>query len=117
MILIIDDDKISLLLLAEFLGSDGYEVIMAKSGAEATKAFALHGDAIAMVITDIVLPDCNGWELAQRIRDQKKEMPIIAISAIEPTQLEDSIRNSAISYFISKPFVLEKLRGLVEKYL
>ena len=65
-LLIIDDEERLRNLLARILQLEGYEVIVASTGKEGLKK--LQQDAIAVVISDVKLPDANGIELTEKIK-------------------------------------------------
>ena len=65
-ILMVDDDKLLLLKLKEFLISRGHEVITAQNGEEGFKAFK--DESIRIIIRDWIMPECSGLEFCRRVR-------------------------------------------------
>ncbi|MBP0014164.1 MAG: response regulator [Roseofilum sp. SBFL] len=115
-ILIVDDHEVNRMVVVEVLSPLGFRVLEASNGREGLEQVQQgHPD---LVITDIVMPEMDGYALATSIRDSySKELPIIAASA--SVSLAD--RNWAIAAgcndFLEKPIDLEKLFILLEKYL
>ncbi|AOB32402.1 hypothetical protein AKI39_19255 [Bordetella sp. H567] len=110
-ILIVDDNEMASDLLSEFVELLGHQ----------SKAAANGGDAIAacdtlrpdVVITDIVLPDLDGYELAMRLRAKfGKEIRIIALSGLPRNN--DRAEASNFDAWLEKPLdlsVLERMLG------
>ena len=100
-VLVVDDDPDKLSLLEFALSTAGYEVRTAKDGAEGLAAvYSFQPD---LVISDIMMPRMNGYELARRIRDnpQTKFIPIILQTAggfrVEDQRLGSEV--GALGYF------------------
>ncbi|KPN90642.1 hybrid sensor histidine kinase/response regulator [Pseudomonas nunensis] len=75
-VLVVDDDSLVLTSTSLLLEDLGHRVISAASGAQALQAFD-SGQNIDLVITDMAMPQMNGAQLAQAIRAQKPDLPII----------------------------------------
>jgi PAS domain S-box-containing protein len=80
-ILIVDDEPANLLVLESVLEDPGYRIVRAQSADQALRA--LMSDEFAVLVLDIQLPDMNGIELAQMIKERKKtaHLPIIFLTA------------------------------------
>ena len=80
-ILIVDDEPANLLVLESVLNDPGYRIVRALSADQAL--LALMGQEFAVMVLDIQLPDMNGIELAQMIKERKKNahLPIIFLTA------------------------------------
>ncbi|HUF36930.1 MAG TPA: response regulator transcription factor [Anaerolineales bacterium] len=105
-ILIIDDDPILCQLLTTLLSMEGMDVEAATSGEAGIEVmYRMKPD---LVLLDIMMPEVDGWEITQRIREVA-DVPIIIISALSRT--EDIVRSleSGADDFINKPFEVEEL--------
>jgi two-component system KDP operon response regulator KdpE len=105
-ILIVDDDPVLCQLLKTVLRVEGMEVEAANSGEAGIQVmYRMKPD---LVLLDIMMPEVDGWETTQRIR-QVANVPIIIISALSRT--EDIVRSleSGADDFINKPFEMEEL--------
>ena len=78
-ILVIDDDTLTLDVLKRMLEVEGYEVLTASNGQEGIDIF--HQSTIDLVITDLVMPVKDGLRTIMELRQEKPDLPIIAISA------------------------------------
>jgi len=112
-ILIIDDDKIILDSLCEFLSLEGFRT----SGAETLKgAIAkLEKDSYSLVITDVNLPDGDGLELLDIIRDNYPQTVGIVITGYGTIESAvKAIKQGAYDY-LTKPIIDDELRMAVER--
>ncbi len=83
-ILIAEDSKFFRNQVKGYMTEVGYNVIEAEDGMEGWNKLVEHGDEISMLVTDIEMPNMNGFELTQKIRaDQKySKLPIIALTTL-----------------------------------
>jgi DNA-binding response OmpR family regulator len=118
-ILIADDDVNIRHLIRRQLTESGYEVFEADSGMGASLWLSLH--YVDLVITDVVMPDMDGIELAYSIKHRYPNMPIIAISAGEHIMSKELclrlMQNLGAVETLSKPFNLPHLVKTVESLL
>src|SRR6476660_9990035 len=114
-ILIIDDERPVLMTLEALLKRRGYEVDTAPTAAQGLKA--LKSKSPNLVLLDLRLPDADGLEMLDRIKNELPEVPVIILTA------HDSLHNAIESikrgayHFISKPYAPEELLSLIEKAL
>lgn len=102
-LLIADDDAdlLEALTLTLTLQLKDCELITARTGSEAVRAFTTHGADV--VLLDLVLPDTDGYEVCRRIRE-RSEVPILMLSARD--QELDKVRGFEMGAddYITKPF-------------
>jgi putative two-component system response regulator len=108
-ILIVDDDEISLEMLANTLAAAGHEVETAGNGREALERLALC--PCRMVISDWDMPELNGIELCQRLRDGEAAgyVYVILLTSHDGTQKIVEGMSAGADDFISKPFAPQEL--------
>jgi CheY-like chemotaxis protein len=87
-LLCVDDDADTLEVRKLLLEADGYSVLTTSSGADALKLVA-QGATIDLVLLDYLMPGMNGDELAQKLRQQSPQLPLVAVSAVG--QLPESL--------------------------
>lgn len=107
-ILIVDDNEINAILLAQTLKVKGYSSIRALSGAEALAVLRDRTD-ISLVLADIMMPEMDGLELLQKIKEEWRDLPVIMCSAV--TDL-DRVRQAVMlgcDSYIVKPVDRELL--------
>jgi two-component system, OmpR family, response regulator len=115
-VLVIDDDLAMQTVLEIALREAGYKVILASDGQEGvTKLATLHPN---LVISDIMMPQMDGVEAFQQIKDQLQEdgIPIFIMTALnrKPWFADLEAEGAVI---IQKPFDIEKLLRLIDDML
>ncbi len=116
-ILIVDDEKIILLLLEKILEKINYKVIgQASSGRGAVnKAKELKPDLILM---DISMPgEIDGIEAAKEINKMTEKIPIIFVTAYTKDIYEEKLKNVKFFGYLTKPFDAKQLQKSIEKAL
>jgi two-component system, chemotaxis family, sensor kinase CheA len=81
-LLLVDDSPFFLNIEKSYLESAGYQVVTATNGLEAIKI--LEQQLVDVVVTDIAMPYCDGYELTRRIKAHEdwKRLPVMAITAL-----------------------------------
>jgi len=106
-ILVVDDEQETVDLIADFLSSRGYAAQKALDGAEALKKF--DSEKPDVVICDIRMPKMDGFQFLKELRNSRKWVPVIIISALsEPSNIFKGYELEA-DYYITKPIDLEDL--------
>src|SRR5258705_7907488 len=102
-------------IVKESLESRGFEVIMESDGAKATSVFKKSGPDICVL--DVMLPNKDGFTIADEIREINEEVPIIFLTA--KTQTEDVVKGFTLggNDYIRKPFSMEKLIVRIQNQL
>ena len=101
LILVIDDDEMTRLLVNQVLSPDTYDVIEAKDGAEGVVLFNQHTPDL--ILLDVDLPKLNGFEVCQLIRESEEgqRVPIIMITGMDDTKsIEYAYRLGATDFMI-----------------
>lgn len=115
-ILLVDDEAMLRQSLEEALQSLGYNVLTAEDGQQAVHIFRQHKNKIALVLSDIVMPNMNGHEAAHHIRKINPKIPFIFMSGYAPSQLS-SKADLEHSIFITKPMRIHKLHHHIRQFL
>ena len=116
-ILVVDDDSAINELIKVNLELAGYKVIQAFDG---TTGFALCKQELpSVVVLDVMMPEVDGFTVAQRIRknDSTKNIPIIMLTAL--SQLNDKVNgfNIGVDDYLVKPFEMEELQVRIRALL
>jgi len=112
-ILAIDDQKIILDLLESILQGLGHSIKVAPSGKDGLELF--QRDGYDLVITDLGMPDMSGWEVSRRVKEMKKETPVVMITGWGVNFELDKIKEFGVDYLLSKPFKVEQLSKLIDQ--
>jgi two-component system, OmpR family, response regulator ArlR len=112
-ILIVEDEKRLAQLLKEAISDSFFSVVIAKDGDEGLKKFQIFKPDI--IITDIMMPICDGLQMTQKIKELDEFIPIIVLSAhSEKEKLLKAIDLGISKYFI-KPFDPEEVIEHINK--
>ncbi len=114
-ILVADDEARMRKLVNDFLSKKGYSIIEASDGAEAVDIFFDTKD-IALVITDVMMPKMDGWQVLKEIREYSK-VPVIMLTAKGEERDELQGFDLGADEYISKPFSPKILVARVEALL
>lgn len=116
-ILLVDDDAAVRTVLARILTRAGYTVLTASAAAEAETIFADHAGAIHLLMTDLIMPDMNGGELARRLIAIRPGTRVLYTSGYTS---ETVVRRGLILPdvpFLSKPFTIDAVVPKVREAL
>src|SRR4029078_8223018 len=114
-VLYVEDELFLGKIVKESLESRGFEGIMESDGAKATTAFKKAEPDICVL--DVMLPNKDGFTIADEIRDLNEEVPIIFLTA--KTQTEDVVKGFSLggNDYIRKPFSMEELIVRIQNLL
>jgi len=113
-ILIVDDDASLVKALTYNLEQQGYQTFAASDGREAMRL--LYSERPDLLILDIMLPELDGWQVCERVREMT-DLPIIMLTAKE--NAEDIVRGLDLGAddYIVKPFTVKELLARVRAAL
>ena len=116
-ILLAEDEEMLRKLACEVLKMHGYQVLEASNGGTALLACERHQGPIHLLISDIIMPEMNGDELAVRLGQIRPEMKVLYISGYTDDAIaHHGILDSAIA-FLQKPFTTKNLLRKVREVL
>ncbi len=114
-ILVVDDDPASRDLLRRVLAGVGHDVALAASGREALEELARH--PADLVVSDIRMPDLDGVQLLEKLRELAPEVPVILVTAFGDVEgAVEAIRRGAFDY-LPKPYDVDGIRLQVQRAL
>src|ERR687886_749584 len=114
-ILLADDDTAIRTVLNQALSRAGYEV--RSTGHAATLwRWVAQGDG-DLIITDVVLPDENAFDLLPRIKRLRPELPVVVMSAQNNILTAITATERGAYEYLPKPFVLKELTAIVQRAL
>ena len=116
-VLYIEDNRDNMILVKRVLEIEGYEVIQAASGTEGL-AKALK-DPPDIIITDINLPDIDGYEITSSLKKQAAtaHIPVVAMTANVMQKDRDNVFGAGCDGYISKPIDVDELPVQIESFL
>jgi len=113
-ILVVDDQESVRALLRRQLSGRGHTVLETGDGAEALHLVRRRNGAVDLILSDVVMPQMNGTELATRIGVEFPNIPVILMSAFAPAGVARVGLGERIVPVLLKPFDPDQLTDLVE---
>lgn len=104
-ILVVEDEPALRELVTRQLRRQGYQIIQANSGKDALGLWAQHGQNIALLFTDMVMPDgMTGSELAETLQAQKPDLKVVYTSGYSQEVLQQDFALRGEVHFLQKPY-------------
>ena len=121
-VLVVEDEDEVRGLVRQILTLAGHEVLEARNGAEGDAVAAVYGGAIDLLLTDVVMPQIGGRELAARIRAARPETRVLYMTGYAPDQVGSEGRGAAApppldAPCLEKPFTVAALQAAVRERL
>jgi len=116
-ILIIENNELTRLTYKTQIEPLVEKLSMAKNAITTLNMINQYGNTFDLILLNIVLPDMNGFKLAEKLRKKGIKAPIIAISANDIQIEVQTIYRTIFSAFFVKPLTLKKIICLIEEYI
>jgi CheY-like chemotaxis protein len=117
-VLVAEDEDLLRRLVSQLLGAQGYRILEARDGGEALHLAHLASRHLRLVVTDVVMPGMDGWELGRRLAIDCPEVAVLYMSAYPRTDIFHRGESDPSVPFLEKPFSSElfvkTVRGLIE---
>lgn len=113
-ILVVEDEKAISLVLKAYLEKVGFKVVQAFNGNEAIEKF--NSENPMLVLLDIMLPDRDGWNILQYIRE-RSSCPVIMLTALGDIENKLNGFHQGADDYLSKPFIGEEVIARVNAVL
>ena len=104
-ILIVDDNKINQITTRNILKNKGYICKTANNGVEALKI--IKAEAFDLILMDINMPKMNGLDVTKKLRQIDLHIPIIALTAVDETNIKEKAIAMGMNDIIIKPYDIE----------
>jgi two-component system, cell cycle sensor histidine kinase and response regulator CckA len=118
-ILLVDDEDMIIDVSRQLLERLGYTVLVAGSGREAIEIYNKHLNEISLVIIDMIMPDLNGGETYDELKEIDPDIKVLLASGYSMDGQAQNILDRGCNGFIQKPFNLKrlshKIRGILDK--
>jgi len=114
-VLLVEDNPINILVAQKFLERWGAKIVTASNGLEALNI--VDPEKHDLVLIDLHMPVMDGYEASRKIREKGIDLPIIALTANLPGEIEDEIKLSGINDVVVKPFLPDELYRKVLHYV
>ena len=113
-ILVVDDDPNLLVVLADQLRADGFEVSTARDGVEAMRRLELAWPDLLVI--DMMMPRMDGLTLAREVKG-RADLPIIVLTAIDTGDNKADLLEEVAEDYVTKPYHYPELRARINRVL
>nr|WP_319490209.1 response regulator [uncultured Desulfobacter sp.] len=115
-ILLVEDEESLLNLGRQLLEQMGYTVLAAHSPKEALRISADHPGQIDLLITDVIMPEMNGHELADKLKQEHPHIQCLYVSGYPAQVLSSEKILDAGTHFLPKPYRKEDLERMLKNF-
>jgi two-component system cell cycle sensor histidine kinase/response regulator CckA len=116
-VLLVEDEGPVRAVALRALRAQGYRVLEAADGDDALEVARAHGDAIDLLVADVVMPRMGGIELARRLRAERPKLRVLHVSGYVEPALREGPAVVPGAAFLHKPFLPETLARKVRELL
>lgn len=116
-VLVIDDKKPIVDMIRQMLKRKGYHVKGCQNPVEALSCIKTNPDAYSLIITDMEMPQMNGVQLFQSLREVRTDMPVILLTGYSHSIDETRARKIGFSAYLKKPISLAEIVKVVDSFL
>ncbi len=115
-ILLVEDETAVREVTREVLLHAGYGVLESSSAREALQLAGAHAEQIDLLLTDVIMPEMNGAELASQLQNMRPGLVTVFMSGYAESDLARRINRSSATH-IQKPFTIHQLLSRVSEAL
>ncbi len=108
-LLLVEDEQAVRRATAEFLGLQGYTVLEAKDGVDALSVAKNHASTIHLVVTDVVMPNMSGGQMAKELAQLRPDAKLLFVSGYAGKTVLDHKVVDLETNFLQKPYTLKQL--------
>jgi signal transduction histidine kinase/CheY-like chemotaxis protein len=118
-LLLVEDDYVSQLIIQQIAKLQGWKLQVASNGKDALDF--LEKDVVDIILMDIQMPQMNGFEVTQAIREKERSagghIPIIGTTAYAMSEDKEKCLNAGMDYYLSKPINMRVLCEAIERLM
>ena len=114
-ILLVEDEDAVRMFSTRALTNKGYQVLEAASGEAALEIIEAQGDALNLIVSDVIMPEMDGPTLIARVREKYPDLPVIFVSGYTEDRFKEQFGPN--THFLPKPFTLQQLATKVKDVL
>lgn len=112
-ILVIEDEEEVRNLLADILIESGHHVETARDGSQGIEMFKKND--YDLVFTDLGMPGMSGWQVAEKIKNINRNIPVAIITGWNVEMKESEMREKGVNLIVNKPFEVNRVLNLVQE--
>lgn len=116
-ILFVDDEETIVNIAKELLTFYGYKITIFRDGLQALEGFEKHPDDYDLIVTDMSMPNMNGLELAQRVKEIRPEIPIVLCSGFSAIINKEEALKKGVTRYLQKPLAMDHVARIIREVL
>jgi len=116
-ILLVDDEEMMVDVTRQILERLGFDVVAKTSSTDALEAFQEEPDRFDLVITDQVMPNMTGTQLARELISVRPDISVILCSGFPENVCPEELKSIGIKEFIAKPISKQEIATIIRKVL
>ncbi|MDA8140874.1 MAG: response regulator [Desulfobacteraceae bacterium] len=113
--LVVDDQAVALKLVQRMLEILGFSTVAVSGGRDAM--VCLNQYRYDLLLTDLQMPDMDGYSLAGWLKHQWQDTPVIIMTGTCPAEVAGFMRGNLVDHWLFKPFTLNELAAAVKKFV
>jgi two-component system cell cycle sensor histidine kinase/response regulator CckA len=114
-VLLVEDDDQVRSFIRMLLSTNGYEVLEASTGAEGLEIAERNSAEIDLLLSDMLLPELSGYDLAQRVLELRPQMKILFMTGYVEGEIVQRCISELRASFLDKPFQPATLLSRVQE--
>jgi CheY-like chemotaxis protein len=116
-VLVVEDEQIVRELVCDVLSDQGYHVLCANNGEEALDLSRRHKGQIDLLITDVIMPQMNGHELAMKLSLERPTTKVLYVSGYSDHEISDQSAMNGHFELLQKPFTPQTLAKKIREVI
>jgi nitrogen-specific signal transduction histidine kinase/ActR/RegA family two-component response regulator len=117
LVLLVDDEASVRRVFQAGLSSSGYQALQASDGVAALQVFEERGAEIAVVVTDLAMPNLDGLGMVRALRELGAHVSCVVMAGAITSEQANALRSLGVRHFLQKPFPIETLLDAIERAL
>jgi len=117
LILVVDDEENIRNVAEATLSKFGYRTLTAADGTDAIAVYSQHSKEIAVVLTDMAMPNTDGEALIRALREMNEQIKLVSMSGLTSERTDSELAKLNVNAFIAKPFSAETLLKTLAKVI
>ncbi|WP_417887383.1 response regulator [Zunongwangia sp.] len=114
-ILIVDDNRINQVVTRRILEQNGYTCQIAQNGEQAIQI--TKEKAFDLILMDLNMPGISGFDASREIRKFNSKIPIVALTAVEVSEVKEDVEEAGMNDIVVKPYDIEQFYKIISKNL
>jgi two-component system cell cycle sensor histidine kinase/response regulator CckA len=116
-ILVVEDEKLMLHLLAKIFLQQGYQVMVASDGEQAIEIYRRWRLKIDIVLLDVGLPKMTGWQVLSKMKQENPEVRVVVATGYLEPEKKVHMSRVGVKDFVTKPYRLDQVIKTIQSVI